>query len=173
MLAQTEGHYFGENAFKDHGRRYATIRATKGTRTMNTTRETFEKALGRSLDEMLDMSEHPDRQGRYLIKLKTKARAGSVMVTGADAAGGLLGGGDAVEGLSEEQIAEFKKAFSLFDKDGDGTVTTNELGTVMRSLSFDPTEAELQDMINEVDANGSGTIEFPEFCTLMARAMNG
>ena len=32
--------------------------------------------------------------------------------------------------LTEEQIAEFKEAFSLFDKDGDGTITTKELGTV-------------------------------------------
>ena len=43
--------------------------------------------------------------------------------------------------LTEEQIAEFKKAFSLFDKDGDGTITTKELGTVMRSLGQNPTEA--------------------------------
>lgn len=49
---------------------------------------------------------------------------------------------------------EFKEAFSLFDKDGDGTITKKELGTVMRSLGQNPTEAELQDMINEVDADG-------------------
>jgi len=71
--------------------------------------------------------------------------------------------------LTEEQIAEFKEAFSLFDKDGDGTITTKELGTVMRSLGQNPTEAELQDMINEVDADGNGTIDFPEFLTMMAR----
>lgn len=52
------------------------------------------------------------------------------------------------------KFAEFKEAFSLFDKDGDGTITTKELGTVMRSLGQNPTEAELQDMINEVDADG-------------------
>ena len=45
--------------------------------------------------------------------------------------------------------AWIKEAFSLFDKDGDGTITTKELGTVMRSLGQNPTEAELQDMINE------------------------
>ena len=39
----------------------------------------------------------------------------------------------ASEQLTEEQIAEFKEAFSLFDKDGDGTITTKELGTVSLS----------------------------------------
>ncbi|KAI9625338.1 hypothetical protein H4Q26_016361 [Puccinia striiformis f. sp. tritici PST-130] len=73
--------------------------------------------------------------------------------------------------LTEEQISEFKEAFSLFDKDGDGTITTKELGTVMRSLGQNPTEAELGDMINEVDADGNGTIDFPEFLTMMARKM--
>lgn len=58
-------------------------------------------------------------------------------------------------------FAEFKEAFSLFDKDGDGTITTKELGTVMRSLGQNPTEAELQDMINEVDADGKNNCVHP------------
>ena len=61
--------------------------------------------------------------------------------------------------------------FTLLLLDGDGTITTKELGTVMRSLGQNPTEAELQDMINEVDADGNGTIDFPEFLTMMARKM--
>ena len=48
-------------------------------------------------------------------------------------------------------------------------ITTRELGAVMRSLGQNPTETELQDMINEVDTDGSGTIDFPEFLNLMAR----
>ncbi|EMR09007.2 hypothetical protein PNEG_02782 [Pneumocystis murina B123] len=75
------------------------------------------------------------------------------------------------QNLTEEQISEFKEAFSLFDKDGDGSITTKELGIVMRSLGQNPTEAELQDMVNEVDADGNGTIDFPEFLAMMARKM--
>jgi Ca2+-binding EF-hand superfamily protein len=37
-------------------------------------------------------------------------------------------------------ISEFKEAFSLFDKDGNGTITSKELGTAMRSLGQYPTE---------------------------------
>jgi len=51
---------------------------------------------------------------------------------------------------SEEQIAEFKEAFSLFDKDGDGTIDSEELGTVLRSLGNQPTDEEVEDMIREV-----------------------
>jgi len=74
--------------------------------------------------------------------------------------------------LNSEQISELREAFSLYDKDGDGTITTKELGTVMRSLGQNPTESELQDMINEVDADGNGTVNFTEFITMMARQMS-
>lgn len=46
-------------------------------------------------------------------------------------------------------------------KAGAGQITTKELGTVMRSLGQNPSESELQDMINEVDADNNGTIDFP------------
>lgn len=73
--------------------------------------------------------------------------------------------------LSEDQMAELKDAFALFDKDGDGTITTSELGTVMASLGHFPTPTELADMINDVDADGNGVVDFSEFITLMSRKM--
>jgi len=74
-----------------------------------------------------------------------------------------------VDNLTSEQIEEFKEAFNLFDKDGDGVITTKELGTVMRSLGQNPSEVELQDMINEVDQDGNGTLDFEEFLVMMAK----
>ena len=46
--------------------------------------------------------------------------------------------------LSDEQL---KEAFSLFDKDGNGTIAANQLGTVMRSVGQGPTETELQSLV--------------------------
>ena len=40
--------------------------------------------------------------------------------------------------LTDEQTAEFREAFALFDKDSDRTISTNELGTVLGSLGAYP-----------------------------------
>ena len=44
------------------------------------------------------------------------------------------------------EVDSMDAAFSLFDLDGDGSVTINELGDVMRSLGKYPKEDDLQDM---------------------------
>ncbi|XP_006294936.2 calmodulin-A [Capsella rubella] len=76
-----------------------------------------------------------------------------------------------VSQLTDEQLSEFKETFSAFDKDGDGCITAKEFVTMLRSLGEDNTEAEVQDMINEVDLDGNGTIDFFEFLSIMARSV--
>ncbi|XP_037505745.1 calmodulin-beta [Rhipicephalus sanguineus] len=88
--------------------------------------------------------------------------------------GGGGGGGRSVSEssgsqLSEEAIAELREAFALFDKDGNGAISTKELGTMMRALGQNPTEAELKDMIAEVDSDGNGTVDFTEFLAMMTK----
>ncbi|XP_002733157.1 calmodulin-like isoform X2 [Saccoglossus kowalevskii] len=77
-----------------------------------------------------------------------------------------------IDDLTEEQLSELKEAFSLFDIDGDGTINAKELGTVLRSLGQNPTDKEVEEMIEEVDVDGSGSIEFPEFLMMMAGKFN-
>ena len=81
------------------------------------------------------------------------------------------GGSNILENLTDEQIAEFKEAFQIFDKEGDGSITTKELGTVMRSLGQNPSDDEIRQMIIDVDEDKSETIDFKEFLGLMAKKM--
>ena len=52
-------------------------------------------------------------------------------------------------------LTDFKEAFALLDKDGDGTINTKELGVLMRSLGENPTEQELEEIIREIDMDGN------------------
>ncbi|KAF8176298.1 calmodulin [Pholiota molesta] len=72
--------------------------------------------------------------------------------------------------ITEEELLTYKDAFLSFDRDGDGTITTSELGTVMRSLGRNPTNVELEGILKSVDKDQNGTIEFSEFVDLMGRS---
>ncbi|XP_066316287.1 calmodulin-like protein 4 [Miscanthus floridulus] len=83
----------------------------------------------------------------------------------------LSGIGSCMDGLTDEQRLAFQEAFSLFDKNGDGCITMEELAAVTRSLGLDPSDQELNDMMSEVDTDGNGIIDFQEFLSLIARKM--
>lgn len=51
-------------------------------------------------------------------------------------------------------LAEFASSFRMFDTDGDGRVTKDELRITMRKLGQNPTEEELDNMMAEVDEDG-------------------
>ena len=51
-------------------------------------------------------------------------------------------------------VTEYFEAFNYFDKNNSGHITTKELGTLMKSLGENPTEIELQRIINTVDSDG-------------------
>ena len=69
----------------------------------------------------------------------------------------------------EEELQLWWDTFVSFDRDGGGDVDLKELGLMFRQLGHTPTEKEMQAMIDAVDFDGSGTIDFEEFCLLMLR----
>ena len=54
---------------------------------------------------------------------------------------------------------ELMNAFKVFDKDGSGTISSDELRNVLKSLGEDLTDAEVDEMIKLADVNGDGTID--------------
>ncbi|KAJ2773363.1 hypothetical protein IWQ56_001023 [Coemansia nantahalensis] len=73
------------------------------------------------------------------------------------------------QGDADEKWQNYREAFSLFDKDGSGTITSDELRELLKSLGHRPSDQELSDMINEVDMDGNGEIDFDEFVGMMER----
>merc|ERR1712079_938818 len=59
-------------------------------------------------------------------------------------------------------------AFKVFDRDGDGLISEEELRLTMTNLGEALTEAEVRHMIAEADMDGDGKINFAEFSRLMA-----
>lgn len=70
------------------------------------------------------------------------------------------------DNLVSNFFSEFRDAFFMFDKDGDGRITPKELGAVLKSLGQNPTDLELRDLINEVDADGTSSKLKYKICTL-------
>eukprot|EP00240_Pyramimonas_obovata_P012853 CAMPEP_0118956860 /NCGR_PEP_ID=MMETSP1169-20130426/61800_1 /TAXON_ID=36882 /ORGANISM="Pyramimonas obovata, Strain CCMP722" /LENGTH=258 /DNA_ID=CAMNT_0006904909 /DNA_START=303 /DNA_END=1079 /DNA_ORIENTATION=+ len=76
-----------------------------------------------------------------------------------------------VERLTEQQVAEFKECFDMFDEDGSGNIDSAELQEILAALGVKMNAQEIAELVGEVDSDGSGDVDFPEFCALMARQM--
>lgn len=79
--------------------------------------------------------------------------------------------------LTEQQKAEVKEAFDLFDTDGSGVIEAKELKVALRALGFEPQKDEIKRLINEVDRSDkerdvTGTIDFKEFLEIMTMKMS-
>ncbi len=77
----------------------------------------------------------------------------------------------AEHGLSAQQVAEFRQVFDMFTDGGD-EIASERLGEVIRNLGMSATDAEIQDMIDEADEDGSGAIDFDEFLAMMGGRLN-
>ena len=79
------------------------------------------------------------------------------------------------EESSDEDVGDFgpeelelvKEQFDKIDTDGTGDLSLEELTTVLRSLGENITTEQVQDLINQVDENGDGEVQFPEFVEIL------
>merc|ERR1712098_730207 len=50
----------------------------------------------------------------------------------------------------------------------DGSVDSSQVSSIMRAIGQNPSDAEIQDLVNQVDKDGTGSIDFPEFLMMMS-----
>lgn len=65
-----------------------------------------------------------------------------------------------VEEDDEAMQKELREAFRLYDKEGNGYIPTSCLKEILRELDDQLTNEELDMMIDEIDSDGSGTVDF-------------
>jgi len=68
---------------------------------------------------------------------------------------------------ADEDERELKEIFRVLDKEKKGEVNVSELRWILKSLGDDLTEDDIDDMIADVDTDGSGLVDYEEFSKLM------
>jgi len=76
-----------------------------------------------------------------------------------------------VSHLSEAHVVELRAAFDRFDMDGSGTISSDEMITVFKSIGSNMTEQEVRDLCERMDTDHSGQVDWPEFVRAMARQL--
>ncbi|XP_039263593.2 calmodulin-like protein 4 [Styela clava] len=69
--------------------------------------------------------------------------------------------------LSQQQIAEYRECFSLYDKKRNGKIRSSDLCTVMRSLGSNPTLTEVNTHLKSANKAPRDEMDFSEFLTIM------
>ncbi|XDV13429.1 hypothetical protein PO909_001831 [Leuciscus waleckii] len=69
--------------------------------------------------------------------------------------------------LADEEIEELREAFAEFDKDKDGLISCKDLGNLMRTMGYMPTEMELIELSQNINMNLGGSVDFQDFVDLM------
>ncbi|KAM8836729.1 calcium-binding protein 5a isoform 1-T2 [Spinachia spinachia] len=80
----------------------------------------------------------------------------------------LRGGKTISRELADDEIDELREAFNEFDKDKDGLISCKDLGNLMRTMGYMPTEMELIELSQNINMNLGGKVDFEDFVELMA-----
>ena len=65
--------------------------------------------------------------------------------------------------ISQEKVPAMRRMFSLMDRDGSGMISKDELKDLLHSQGYYPSESELETMMEEIDSDNNGEIDFEEF----------
>ena len=71
--------------------------------------------------------------------------------------------------VSQEKVPAMRRMFSLMDRDGSGKISKDELKDLLHSQGYYPSESELETMMEEIDSDHSGEIDFEEFVSYFTK----
>uniref|UniRef100_A0A0G4GIY9 Calmodulin n=1 Tax=Chromera velia CCMP2878 TaxID=1169474 RepID=A0A0G4GIY9_9ALVE len=74
--------------------------------------------------------------------------------------------------LDEAFVQKCREAFATFDTDGSGSIDRFEMKLLLEAIGENPTDEELFRFMNEIDEDGTGQIEFPEFLRAFEKQRN-
>ncbi|XP_062226038.1 probable calcium-binding protein CML22 [Phragmites australis] len=138
------------------------------------TREELEDSLGKlgmpvPGDELASMIARIDANGDGCVDVEEFGELYRTIMAGDKADGKGRGEGEEEEGEDEDEDEDMRLAFRVFDANGDGYITVDELGAVLASLGLKQgrTAEECRRMIGRVDRDGDGRVDFHEFCQMM------
>ena len=72
-----------------------------------------------------------------------------------------------VNAFTPEQLREHRELFTSFDKDGGGTIDAEEMTELAKTLGLNLSVEGARNLIEEIDLDGDGLVDFVEFLTLM------
>jgi len=76
-----------------------------------------------------------------------------------------------VDALSDSQLYLLKDTFDMFDHNGEASIATSEVPAMFEVLGLEATEEEILEIIDEIDTDKSGFLDFPEFLLMMCDQM--
>ena len=71
-------------------------------------------------------------------------------------------------GLEKDQILVLKKCFDGF-ADEEGAIPADNVGSILSMMGMKVKPSALREIIEDIDEDGSGLLEFAEFCQLAAK----
>jgi calmodulin len=77
-----------------------------------------------------------------------------------------------IEFDSDEQIAQYREVFSFFDRHQTGEIHLNELGLIIRSIGFNPSEIRIKQFQEEYKQNHIDQINFQQFLQILSCLTN-
>merc|ERR1712018_1015015 len=72
-------------------------------------------------------------------------------------------------GLDEEQMRNLKRTFDQFDSDKSGALSVDTVHMILKMMGIHVSTMAVQEIVDEIDEDESGLLEFPEFVQLAAK----